>query len=51
MRCTQEKRGRFRRRKVLKMVDVKWDKGEGGKEKELNDSGEMHEGKKSREEG
>ena len=26
------------------MVDIKWD-GEGGKEKELNDSGEMHEGK------
>ena len=30
------------------MVDVKWDEGEGGKENKLNDSGEMHEGKKSR---
>ena len=26
------------------MVDVKWDEGDGGKEKELNDSAEMHEG-------
>ena len=28
----------------MKMVDVKWDEGDSGKEKELNDSGEMHEG-------
>ena len=27
------------------MVDIKWDEGEGEKEKELNDGGEMHEGK------
>ena len=33
------------------MVDGKWDEGEGGKEKELNDSGEMHEGKKNKEGG
>ena len=26
------------------MVDIKWDEGDGGKEKELNDRGEMHEG-------
>ena len=26
------------------MVDVKWDEGDGGKEKELNDNGEIHEG-------
>ena len=33
------------------MVDIIWAEGEGGKQKKLNDSGQMHEGKKSREEG